>query len=51
VGSARDRHCLDHPPHQRKEDAVTEKDPKVVDNPESQRFEVLVDGEVAGFAE
>jgi predicted GNAT family acetyltransferase len=51
VGSARDRHRLDHPPHQRKEDAVTEKDPKVVDNPESHRFEVLVDGEVAGFAE
>src|SRR3712207_9311010 len=51
VGDARDRRRLDHPPHQRKEDAVTEKDPKVVDNPEASRFEVLVDGEVAGFAE
>jgi hypothetical protein len=30
---------------------VTENEPKVVDNPEAGRFEVLVDGEVAGFAE
>src|SRR5829696_1005073 len=30
---------------------VTENDPRVVDNPEAGRFEVLVDGEVAGFAE
>ncbi len=30
---------------------MTEKAPTVVDNPESSRFEVLVDGEVAGFAE
>jgi predicted GNAT family acetyltransferase len=30
---------------------VTESDPKVLDNPEASRFEVLVDGEVAGFAE
>jgi predicted GNAT family acetyltransferase len=31
--------------------SVTENDPRVVDNPEAGRFEVLVDGEVAGFAE
>ena len=30
---------------------MTENEPKVVDNPEAGRFEVLVDGEVAGFAE
>lgn len=30
---------------------MTENEPKVVDNPEASRFEVLVDGEVAGFAE
>jgi hypothetical protein len=30
---------------------VTDNDPRVVDNPEAGRFEVLVDGEVAGFAE
>ena len=30
---------------------MTENDPRVVDNPEAGRFEVLVDGEVAGFAE
>jgi predicted GNAT family acetyltransferase len=30
---------------------VTENDPRVVDNPEAGRFEVLVDGDVAGFAE
>ena len=30
---------------------MTENDPTVVDNPEAGRFEVLVDGEVAGFAE
>src|SRR3954451_8753881 len=31
---------------------MTEKeDPRVVDNPGAGRFEVLVDGEVAGFAE
>src|SRR3954466_15896386 len=31
---------------------MTEKeDPRVVDNPDAGRFEVLVDGEVAGFAE
>jgi uncharacterized protein len=30
---------------------VTDTEPKVVDNPEASRFEVLVDGEVAGFAE
>jgi predicted GNAT family acetyltransferase len=30
---------------------VTESGPKVVDNPEASRFEVLLDGEVAGFAE
>ncbi|HEY4630805.1 MAG TPA: GNAT family N-acetyltransferase [Blastococcus sp.] len=52
MGDARDRRRLTHSPdHQRKEDAVTEKDPKVVDNPEAGRFEVLMDGEVAGFAE
>jgi predicted GNAT family acetyltransferase len=31
--------------------SVTENDPIVVDNPEGGRFEVLVDGAVAGFAE
>jgi hypothetical protein len=30
---------------------VTDTDPKVVDNPEASRFELVVDGEVAGFAE
>ena len=30
---------------------MTENDPRVVDDPEAGRFEVLVDGEVAGFAE
>ncbi len=30
---------------------VTHDDPTVVDRPEAGRFEVLVDGEVAGFAE
>ena len=30
---------------------VTENDPSVVDAPQAGRFEVLVDGEVAGFAE
>jgi uncharacterized protein len=30
---------------------VTDNDPRVVDNPTASRFEVLVDGEVAGFAE
>jgi predicted GNAT family acetyltransferase len=30
---------------------VTESAPKVVDNPEARRFQVLVDGEVAGFTE
>jgi predicted GNAT family acetyltransferase len=30
---------------------VTDTEPKVVDNPAASRFEVLVDGEVAGFAE
>jgi predicted GNAT family acetyltransferase len=30
---------------------VTGSGPKVVDNPDAGRFEVLVDGEVAGFAE
>ena len=30
---------------------MTNSEPKVVDNPEADRFEVLVDGEVAGFAE
>ena len=30
---------------------MTENGPEVVDNPEAGRFEVLVDGEVAGFAE
>ena len=30
---------------------VTENNPTVVDNPEAGRFEVLVAGEVAGFAE
>ena len=30
---------------------MTDTEPKVVDNPEADRFEVLVDGEVAGFAE
>ena len=30
---------------------MTDTEPKVVDNPEAGRFEVLVDGEVAGFAE
>ena len=30
---------------------MTESAPKVVDNPEARRFEVLVDGEVAGFTE
>jgi predicted GNAT family acetyltransferase len=30
---------------------VANNEPKVVDNPEASRFEVLVDGEVAGFAE
>src|SRR3954452_1332756 len=36
---------------ERKVVIMTENDPKVVDNPEAGRFEVLVDGEVAGFAE
>jgi predicted GNAT family acetyltransferase len=31
--------------------SVTENAPRVVDNAEAGRFEVLVDGEVAGFAE
>jgi uncharacterized protein len=30
---------------------VTESAPKVVDDPEASRFEVLVDGEIAGFTE
>ena len=30
---------------------MTDTEPKVVDNPEAGRFELLVDGEVAGFAE
>ncbi len=30
---------------------VTPDDPRVVDHPEAARFEVLVDGEVAGYAE
>lgn len=30
---------------------MTDTEPKVVDNPRSSRFEVLVDGDVAGFAE
>jgi predicted GNAT family acetyltransferase len=30
---------------------VTDPEPKVVNNPEASRFEVLMDGEVAGFAE
>ncbi len=30
---------------------MTENDPRVVDAPDAGRFEVLVDGEVAGFAE
>jgi predicted GNAT family acetyltransferase len=30
---------------------VTDREPKVVDNPQAHRFEVLLDGEVAGFAE
>jgi predicted GNAT family acetyltransferase len=30
---------------------VTDTDPEVVDNLEASRFEVVVDGEVAGFAE
>jgi hypothetical protein len=30
---------------------TTKEDPRVVDDPEAGRFEVLVDGEVAGFAE
>jgi uncharacterized protein len=30
---------------------VTENDPRVVDTPEAGRVEVLVDGDVAGFAE
>lgn len=30
---------------------MTDTDPKVVDHPEAGRFEVIVDGEVAGFAE
>jgi predicted GNAT family acetyltransferase len=30
---------------------VNQTDPKVVDNPEAGRFEVLVDGAAAGFAE
>ena len=30
---------------------MTENDPKVVDNPQAGRFEVLVDDQVAGFAE
>ena len=30
---------------------MTDTEPKVVDKPEASRFEVLVDGEVAGFAE
>ena len=30
---------------------MTGTEPEVVDNPEAGRFEVLVDGEVAGFAE
>jgi predicted GNAT family acetyltransferase len=30
---------------------VTDSEPRVVDNPEAGRFEVLVDGEVAGFSE
>jgi predicted GNAT family acetyltransferase len=34
-----------------KGNAVTESGPKVVDNPDASRFEVLLDGEVAGFAE
>src|SRR3954462_2858593 len=36
---------------ERKVVIVTENDPKVVDHAEARRFEVLVDGEVAGFAE
>jgi len=35
----------------RKETAVTDRQPSVVDNPGACRFEVLVGGEVAGFAE
>ena len=30
---------------------MTDTEPNVVDNPEAGRFEVLVDGEVAGFAD
>jgi hypothetical protein len=30
---------------------VTDTEPRVVDDPEAGRFELLVDGEVAGFAE
>jgi predicted GNAT family acetyltransferase len=36
---------------ERKVVVVTANEPKVVDNPAASRFEVLVDGEVAGFAE
>jgi predicted GNAT family acetyltransferase len=30
---------------------VTENDPRVVDNPEAHRFEILVEDQIAGFAE
>ena len=30
---------------------MTDNDPRVVDNPEAHRFEIVVDGETAGFAE